>query len=94
MIPLLSGIGTKSLLPDGMVWLDAAFASSPDSIQELTDSDTFFYSEKLIQRVYNLYLRDVKSNSEIKRSFLFFLDTMVNAGSSLAFIIRERVVSI
>jgi hypothetical protein len=94
VIRLLSGIGTKCLLPDGIVWLDTIFSSSPESIQELSDSDTFFYSEKLIQRVYNLYLRDVKSNNEVKRSFLFFLDKMINAGSSLAFIVRERVVSI
>ncbi len=94
VIRLLSGIGTKCLLPSGIVWLDNVFTSSPESIQELTDSDVFFYSEKLIQRVYNLYLRDVKSNNEIKKSFLLFLDRMINAGSSLAFIVRERVISI
>jgi hypothetical protein len=94
VIRLLSGIGTKNLLPDGIMWLETIFTSFPESIQKLTDSDTFFYSEKLIQRVYNLYLREVKSNNGIKKSFLSFLDKMINAVSSLAFIIRERVVSV
>lgn len=94
VIKLLSGIGTKTLLPDGIIWLQDIMESSPEYIGELSDSDSFVYTEKLIRRVYNLYRRTVKATPELRKSFLFILDHMINAGSSLAFIIRERMITV
>jgi len=91
---LLSGIGTKVLLPEGIIWLENTLTNSPKRFQELNDSDTFFYSERLIQRVYNLHRNDVKSIPELRKSYLSLLDNLINFGSSLAFIIRERIMSV
>jgi hypothetical protein len=94
VIKLLSGIGAKILLPDGIIWLKGIIESSPEYIGKLSDSDSFIYTEKLIRRVYNLHRRMVKATPELRMSFLFILDHMINAGSSLAFIIRERIITV
>jgi len=94
VVKLLSGIGAKTLLPDGVIWLTDALVHSPEFIQELNDSDTFFYAEKLIQRVYDLHRKNVKTIPELRKSYLFLLDNLINFGSSLAFIIRERIISV
>lgn len=94
VIKLLAGIGSKRLLPDGLIWLKIALDNCPEPLQELKNSNTFSYAEKLIRRVYYRYLKDIKGNRELRDSFLYLLDKMVNLGSSLAFMVRERVISI
>lgn len=94
VVRLLSGIGTKTLLPDGLMWLESVLNSSTKYLQELNDSDTFFYAERLILRAYNLHQKNIKSMPELRKSYLFLLDNLINIGSSLAFIIRERIISV
>lgn len=93
-IRLLAGIGAERLLPDGMIWMRSALDNTSKPLQELSDSNAFFYCEKLIQRAYYRYLKDIKAYTELRRSYLRLLDDMINLGSSLAFIIRERIISI
>ncbi len=91
---LLAGIGTEKFLPEGLIWAKIVLANNPDTLKELNDSDTFFYCEKLIQRTYYKHLGDIKSDNILKESLLFLLDSLVNLDSSIAFIIRERVISL
>ena len=92
VLKLLSGIGTKELMPSGLNWLQSVLANVEDAKQELVDSNVFFYAEKLIQRTYYRYLREIKREHQLQQSFLVFLDLMVDSGSSLAFIVRERLI--
>lgn len=94
VVRLLSGIGTKVLLPEGIMWLKSTLKNSANPLDELSDSKAFFYSEKLIQRIYYRYKNEIKNNKELRESYLYFLDILINLGSSLAFIIRERIISI
>jgi hypothetical protein len=94
VVRLLSGIGTTVLLPDGIIWLKDVIDNTPDPLVELSESNALFYSERLIQKVYYRHLNEIKAHQELRESYLHFLDIMINLGSSLAFIIRERVISV
>jgi len=94
VVRLVSGIGTVTLLPDGIIWVSHVIKEMPESENELSDSDIFFYSERLIRRAYYRHIKDIKTDKELRDNFLFFLDTLINLGSSLAFIVRERIVSL
>ncbi|MBN1876728.1 MAG: NACHT domain-containing protein [Anaerolineae bacterium] len=91
---LLAGIGAERLLPDGVVWLKHALTNVPDPLNALNDSDTFLYCEKLVRRAYYKNLRDIKADTVLRESLLYLLDALVNLGSSIAFIIRERVIAV
>lgn len=93
VLKLLSGIGTEELMPDGLNWLRIVLERFEDPKQELIDSDIFFYAEKLIQRTYYRYIRDIKRDHQLQQSLLVLLDLMMDAGSSLAFVVRERLIT-
>jgi hypothetical protein len=94
VVKLLSGIGTTVLLPDGIIWFMSVLNNTSDILVELGKSNVLLYSERLIQKVYYRYLNEIKTHQELRESFLHFLDILINQGSSLAFIIRERVISV
>jgi hypothetical protein len=94
VLQLLAGIGSKPLLPEGLLWLKIALDANPQPLQELRERDTFFYSERLIQKVFYQHMKAIKESSELRDSFLSLLNLMVDAGSSVSFIVRERVISV
>lgn len=93
VVRLLSGIGTDILLPEGIIWLNKALGNVKDIENTLTKNITFKYCEKLCQRIYYRNLKEIKQNPEIQKSLLYLLHHLINLGSSIAFIIRERVIS-
>ncbi len=94
VVRLLSGIGTKTLLPDGIVWLKSALGKIPNPLEILNHEDTLFYCEKLVRKLYHKHLKVIKTNREICRSLIFLLDKMIELDSSIAFIIREQVIAL
>jgi len=94
VVRLLSGIGTKTLLPDGIVWLKSTLGKIQSPLEILNHEETLFYCEKLVQRLYYKHLKVIKTNREICQSLIFLLDKMIDLGSSNAFIIREQVISL
>lgn len=94
VIKFLSGIGTKTLLPDGINWLRIALdkTSSPEKV--LNNREIFFYCEKLVQKIYYKHLREVKANRELCQNLILLLDEIIQLGSSIAYQIREKVISI
>jgi SpoVK/Ycf46/Vps4 family AAA+-type ATPase len=94
VIRLLSGIGTKTLLPDGINWLRIALDKNSSPEKVLNNRNTFFYCEKLVQKIYYKYLREVKTNRELCQNLIFLLDKMIQFGSSIAYQIREQVISV
>lgn len=94
VMQLLSGIGMEALMPHGLNWLRIVLDSVENPRGELADSGVFLYSEKLIRRTYYKYLREIKRDRQLQQSLLFLLDLLVDVGSSLAFIVRERLITI
>lgn len=94
VMQLLSGIGTETLMPQGLNWLNEVIVQLENPRETFADSDVFVYSEKLIQRTYYRYLRQIKQDKQLQSSFLVLLNLMVDLGSSLAFIVRERLITL
>lgn len=94
VMQLLSGIGTETLMPQGLNWLNKVIVQLENPRETFADSDVFVYSEKLIQRTYYRYLRQIKQDKQLQSSFLVLLNLMVDLGSSLAFIVRERLITL
>lgn len=94
VMQLLSGIGMETLMPHGLNWLRIVLESVENPRGELADSSVFLYSEKLIRRTYYKYLREIKRDRQLQQNLLLMLDLLVDVGSSLAFIVRERLITI
>jgi hypothetical protein len=90
---LFAHIGTKELLPEGIVWLSTALKKCLNPLEELQKNNCLFYCEKLSQRLYYRNLTEIKASKELRDEFLYLLDNMLNVGSSLAFIIRDRIIA-
>jgi archaellum biogenesis ATPase FlaH len=94
VVKLLSGIGTKTLLPDGIIWLKIALQKTQEPLRTLSQENSMDYCEKLVRKIYYKHLKVIKTSGEICQSLIFLLDKMIELGSSTAFIIRERVISL
>jgi len=89
VINLLSHIGDNQLLPNGINQL-------VEILKTTTESKLLFYykySEKLMNRIYENHLPEVKANRELLLNYLWLLDEMTNQGSSDSYWIREFLVS-
>lgn len=91
---LLSGLGSTSLLPEGIIWFTKAFSSNVNSFYKLQQGLTIYYCEKMVERVYCNDFRTIKSNKELKLNMLKLLDLLIMFESSIAYNIRERLISI
>ena len=89
VINLLSHIGDVTLLPKGISLL-------VEILKKTKQSTLLFYykhSEKLMNRIYENHLPEVKSNRELLLNYLWLLDEMTTQGSSDSYWIREFLVS-
>ncbi|MEX1135398.1 MAG: NACHT domain-containing protein [Balneolales bacterium] len=94
VLKLLSGIGTTKLLPDGINWIKQNFESKADLKSFNEESDRFYYLEKVIEAANEMYQTQIKNDQELRVSFLFILDILIKNGSSKAYNIRERFISV
>ncbi|MBO6585324.1 MAG: NACHT domain-containing protein [Gracilimonas sp.] len=94
VLKLLSGIGTAKLLPDGINWIKQIFESKADLKSFTEESDRFYYLEKLIEAANKMYQTQIKNDQDLRVSFLFILDLLIENGSSKAYNIRERFISV
>lgn len=101
VVELLKGIGATELLPEGIIWLVNILDQTLVLIQYglsvhslFEDRKVFQNLEELIRYVYSNHRASVKSSSALKQSFMRLLDLMVNHGSSVAFVLRERIIAL
>ena len=85
---ILSHIGDKTLLPQGITLLTYILRANGTNIIL-----SYKYSEKLILRVYENHLEEIKNNNEFFTNYLWMLDEMTTQGSSDAYWIREYLIS-
>ena len=52
----------------------------------------YYYGEKLIMRCFKDKIRLIKENESLLNEFLWFLNVMVDLGSSKAYYIRENLI--
>ncbi len=89
VINILSHIGVKTLLPKGINLLTNILRTNTKCNFVLAHK----HSEKLILRVYENHLTEIKNNKELFTNYLWMLDEMTTQGSSDAYWIREYLIS-
>lgn len=87
-IDLIGGIGFEDLFPDSLLLFKSLIESSDND-----NWTTLYGTEEYIQRVYFRKRNLVKADKEASGNFVFILDKMINAGSSVAFLVKESFVS-
>lgn len=85
LMQLLSGIGFQSLMPQGIKILIKHLK------QNIIDMN-YDYGEKLIMRCFSDKIKQIKEDPSLLNDFLWFLDLMINMGSSKAYYIRENLI--
>lgn len=88
LIQLLSGIGFQSLMPQGIKILTKHLKSD---VKELLNIN-YYYGEKLIMRCFKDKTKQIKEDESLLNEFLWFLNVMVDLGSSKAYYIRENLI--
>lgn len=88
LIELISGIGFQSLTPNGIRVLVKHLKLKPTTIPDIN----FYYGEKLIMRSFKQKIKEIKEDNLLLEDFLFFLNIMIDLGSSKAYYIRENII--
>nr|WP_314895637.1 hypothetical protein [uncultured Flavobacterium sp.] len=72
-------------MPNGIIILVKHLKIDP------TDID-YYYGEKLIMNCFKQKIKYIKEDRLLLDDFLWFLDLMINLGSSKAYLIRENII--
>ena len=88
LMQLLSGIGFQSLMPQGIKILTKHLKSDVKQLLNIN----YYYGEKLIMRCFKDKIKQIKEDESLLNEFLWFLNVMVDLGSSKAYYIRENLI--
>jgi hypothetical protein len=88
-IKVLSTVGTKEFLPEGLTWIARLLKNHPDQIESLNTGS----GERLIKRLYYDHMPAIKKSQTLINDFIWILDSMVQLGNSTAYLFRENVIS-
>jgi hypothetical protein len=90
-VKLLSGVGFKELMPEGLLWL----SQSLDKIDFEEKNLTFFTEQLSMDIFYDREIRAViRNNNALREAFINILDKLIDQSSSPAFLIRESFISL
>lgn len=89
IINVLSTIGEKEFLPEGIRWLVEILEKNPRFITHLVSPA----GERLIKRLFHNHIMKIKSNQQLISDYLWLLNTMTDLGSAQAYLFRENVIT-
>ncbi len=93
-IDLFSGIGFRPLSPDSASWIATEFKNNDEIISLVNSPKIINQLEKYIKRIYYLKRNELRESVILKKDLLIILNLLVELNSSIAFIIRDRVISL
>lgn len=88
-IHVFSTIGGKEFLPDGISWLKDIFDSDFEASACLASPS----AERMIKRLFDNHISEIKKNKKLINDYLWILNRMVELGSSEAYFFRENVIT-
>ncbi|MDD5472714.1 MAG: hypothetical protein PHU34_01060 [Candidatus Methanoperedens sp.] len=89
IINVLSTVGEKTLLPDGLSWLTDLLKKNQNEKKYLVTAS----GERLVKRLFYNHISTIKNNKQLINDFVWILDNMVDLGSSQAYMFRENVIT-
>lgn len=88
LMQLFSGVGFQSLMPQGIKVLTKHLKLDVKQLHNIN----YYYGEKLIMRCFKDKVKQIKEDELLLNEFLWFLNLLVDLGSSKAFYIRENLI--
>ncbi len=89
ILNVFSTIGEKIFLPEGLSWLVELIKKEPLQSIALVS----IAAERLVKRLFYNHISEIKKNKRLIDDFVWFLDKMVELGSSEAYLFRENVIT-
>ena len=87
---LLTGIGL-AYLNDGIDWIADLLRNNSNLSNDKLEADTVFYMENLMRKYIFLQSKEIKENIKTKDDVLAILNFLVEKGSAVAYMLREKV---
>lgn len=88
-VELMAGIGFSELFPDSIA-LFKQLIQARDEINWVAS----YNAEKYIQRSLFINSEEIKNSKVNTENFIFILDKMIKAGSSVAFLVKDTLISV
>lgn len=89
ILNVLSTIGDKTLLPESINWLANIFKSESTATVALLNPS----AERMIKRLFYNHISQIKNNKTLIEDYIWILNSMVDLGSSEAYLFRENVIT-
>jgi hypothetical protein len=89
VINVFGSIGQNLFLPTGLKLIVQSLKNAPSPVDTLSNEGT----ERLAKRLYRQHMVAIKENKDLLNDFLYLLNKMVSQGSSIAYMIREDVIT-
>lgn len=87
---LLTGIGS-TYINDGISWIAEMLRNNSNLSTDKLEADTVFYLENLIRKYIFLNTEKIKKEKKTKEDTLILLNFLIEKGSSLGYMLRERI---
>lgn len=89
-LKVLTTVGNKTMLPHALPTVVLLCKNHPEQVAALYPSGV---ANLFVERVFQYHMRVVKQREDYLASFMWILDTMVDFGSSTAYLVREDAVT-
>lgn len=89
ILNVFSTVGDKTFLPEGLTWLVAILKEEPSQLKIMNSLAV----ERFIKRLFYNHISEIKMNKGLVNDYVWFLDRMVEYGSSEAYLFRENVIT-
>lgn len=88
---LLDGIGSH-YLDDGILWISDMLSGNRDALATRVEQDTVYHMENSARKYIYENLQEIREKSRLKDKILVLLDFLIEEGSVIGYMLRERVV--
>lgn len=89
-LKVLTTVGNKTMLPHALPTVVELCKNYPEQVAALYPSGV---ANLFVERAFQYHMRAVKQREDYLASFMWILDTMVDLGSSTAYLVREDAVT-
>lgn len=89
ILNVISTIGEKTFLPEGLSWLVELLKKEPTQLTVLMS----VAAERLVKILFYNHISEIKKNKRLIGDFVWLLDNMIELGSSEAYLFRENVIT-
>jgi hypothetical protein len=89
ILNIFVSVGHTRLLPQGLSWLVNVLKQNQDNLIELVS----LKGERFIEDLFHYYCTIIKGNKILLENYIWLLNNMIDLGSSLAYLIRENVIT-